>query len=164
RRHPTTLPPLVNRAPPPAPRGNWMADRNRDNPCNPPLPWRPWASIRKSIYHLTGPSKTTASLLWPQAWDNYFLLQENHPYESGFFDTGDEHQLYYERHGNPDGQPVVHLHGGPGAGCSFTEYQWFDTRHFNILLFNQRGAGSNDKKSLPYAETHGNTIAHLVQD
>jgi proline iminopeptidase len=88
------------------------------------------------------------------------LYPENKPFDSGSFDTGDGHSIYYERHGNPQGKPVVYLHGGPGAGCSFREYRLFDPSHFNILLFDQRGSG----KSLPYAGIANNDIHHLVED
>ncbi len=89
------------------------------------------------------------------------LYPENKPFESGFFDTGDGHSsLYYERHGNPRGRPVVYLHGGPGAGCSFQEYRMFNPNHFNVLIFDQRGAG----KSRPHASIDNNSISHLVGD
>lgn len=68
--------------------------------------------------------------------------------------------LYYERHGNPAGAPVVCLHGGPGGGSTFNEYRLFDPDHFNVLIFDQRGSG----KSHPYASIENNSIAHLTDD
>ena len=46
------------------------------------------------------------------------LYPEIEPYESGMLDVGDGHSLYWELSGNPDGKPVVFLHGGPGGGSS----------------------------------------------
>lgn len=82
------------------------------------------------------------------------------PFSKGSYAAPDCACLYYERHGNPDGENVVYLHGGPGAGCSFKEYRWFDPAHYNILIFDQRGAG----QSTPYAETKNNSIEALVND
>ena len=42
------------------------------------------------------------------------------PLETGWLDTGEGHQVYWERCGNPQGIPVLFVHGGPGAGCSPT--------------------------------------------
>lgn len=88
------------------------------------------------------------------------LYPETAPRETGFLDVGDGHQLYYERFGNPQGRPVIYLHGGPGGGCSFAEYRMFHPDHFDVLLFDQRGSG----KSTPYAATNANSIESLVGD
>lgn len=81
------------------------------------------------------------------------------------FDTGrlkvdDIHTLYYEQSGNPQGVPVVFLHGGPGAGSAPKHRQFFDPRHYRIVIFDQRGAGN----STPQGELRQNTTAHLVAD
>ena len=57
-------------------------------------------------------------------------------------DVGDGHSLYWELCGNPDGKPVVFLHGGPGGGCSPDHRRQFNPARYNILLFDQRGCGS----------------------
>jgi len=88
------------------------------------------------------------------------LSSERDAYETGFLDAGDGHQLYYARYGNPAGEPVVYLHGGPGAGCRYQEYRFFDTAHYNVLLFDQRGA----PRSKPFAGTHNNNMPALVND
>jgi proline iminopeptidase len=82
------------------------------------------------------------------------------PYRSGYLDTGDGHQLYWELCGNPQGQPAVFLHGGPGAGCSSDHRRLFDPERYNILLFDQRGCG----RSRPHASLEDNTTWHLVED
>ena len=37
------------------------------------------------------------------------------PIRSGLLPVSDIHQIYWEESGNPDGLPVIFLHGGPGA-------------------------------------------------
>ena len=70
------------------------------------------------------------------------------------------HTLYVEESGNPNGLPVVVLHGGPGAGSNPDQRQFFDPAIYRIVLFDQRGAG----RSVPHAELKNNTTAHLIQD
>jgi proline iminopeptidase len=70
------------------------------------------------------------------------------------------HVLYVEQVGNPNGQPVVFLHGGPGAGCSPKHRQLFDPARYHIILFDQRGSG----RSTPHASLTANTTPHLVAD
>ncbi|MFD2270048.1 alpha/beta fold hydrolase [Undibacterium arcticum] len=71
------------------------------------------------------------------------------------------HTLYWEQCGNPDGLPVLFLHGGPGAGLSPTHRQFFfDPVHYRVVLFDQRGAG----KSTPLGEVRHNTTPLLIDD
>ena len=88
------------------------------------------------------------------------LYPEIEPYESGRLDVGDGHDLYWELCGNPEGQPAVFLHGGPGAGCSKDHRRQFDPARYNVLLFDQRGSG----RSTPHAGLEANTTWHLVDD
>lgn len=82
------------------------------------------------------------------------------PYATRFLDVGSGHSLYVEECGNPDGQPVVFLHGGPGGGCNPEDRQFFDPQHYRIILFDQRGAG----RSTPHASLVDNTTWYLVED
>jgi len=82
------------------------------------------------------------------------------PYETGLLDVGDGHSLYWELCGNPDGKPVVFLHGGPGGGSSPDHRRQFNPDKYKILVFDQRGCG----KSTPYASLEANTTWHLVDD
>lgn len=82
------------------------------------------------------------------------------PYEHGFLDSGNGHQVYWELCGNPQGKPVVFLHGGPGAGCSPQHRQLFNPELYNILLFDQRGCG----RSKPTASLENNTTQDLISD
>lgn len=82
------------------------------------------------------------------------------PYSSGFLAVDDIHTLYWEQSGNPDGVPVVFLHGGPGGGSNPGHRQFFDPDHYRIIIFDQRGAG----KSTPLGELKNNTLPHLISD
>jgi len=86
-------------------------------------------------------------------------------------DTGSEggpdHKLYWEEYGNPDGEPVMYLHGGPGGACAPVMSRFFDPKRYRVILFDQRGCG----KSEPTVATHGPQVAltrndtdHLVDD
>lgn len=70
------------------------------------------------------------------------------------------HTLYIEEAGNPEGLPVVVLHGGPGVGCDPAQRRFFDPSVYRIVLFDQRGAG----RSTPHAELRDNTTVHLISD
>ena len=82
------------------------------------------------------------------------------PYESGVLAVDPPHRLYWEQSGNPAGQPVVFLHGGPGAGASADHRRFFDPARYRIVIFDQRGAG----RSTPLGDLTDNTTAHLVAD
>lgn len=88
------------------------------------------------------------------------LYPEIQPYKTGFLDTNDGHLVYWELCGNPQGKPVVFLHGGPGAGCNDNHRRLFNPEKYHIMLFDQRGCGH----SLPYASLENNTTWHLVAD
>jgi proline iminopeptidase len=82
------------------------------------------------------------------------------PHERGMLALDAVHTMYWEVSGNPDGIPVLFLHGGPGGGCSTEHRRFFDPARFRIVLFDQRGAGC----STPLGETANNTLAHLIAD
>ena len=88
------------------------------------------------------------------------LYPEIQPYQTGMLDVGDGHSLYWELSGNPDGKPVVFLHGGPGGGSSPDHRRQFNPDKYKILVFDQRGCG----KSTPYASLDHNTTWDLVAD
>jgi len=82
------------------------------------------------------------------------------PYSSGYMAVDDPHEIYWEQSGNPDGVPVLFIHGGPGAGCSPIHRQFFDPDYYRIILFDQRGAG----RSTPHASLENNTTYALIRD
>ena len=89
-----------------------------------------------------------------------FLYPPVDPFDQRMLDVGDGHRIYVEQCGNPDGLPVVVLHGGPGGGCSPAMRRYFDPGHYRVILFDQRGCG----RSRPHASIEANTTWHLVRD
>jgi len=85
---------------------------------------------------------------------------EIEPFKHFLLSVSEEHQLYVEQCGNPNGQPVVFLHGGPGAGCSSNDRRFFDPEKYHIILFDQRGCG----RSLPHGSLDHNETPLLVED
>lgn len=88
------------------------------------------------------------------------LYPEIAPFHTEHLDVGDGHSLYVEQCGNPDGEPVIVLHGGPGGGCTPGYRRFFDPARYRVVLFDQRGAG----RSTPNASVDHNTTWHLVDD
>ena len=87
------------------------------------------------------------------------------PYETGELFVGDGQRVYWEQSGNPDGRPVVFLHGGPGGGTSPWHRRFFDPSVYRIILLDQRGCGrSTPHASDPAADLRFNTTWHLVAD
>lgn len=89
-----------------------------------------------------------------------FLYPPIDPFDQRVIDMRDGHRIYVEQCGNPDGIPVVVLHGGPGGGCSPAMRRYFDPSAFRVILFDQRGCG----RSRPHASVLQNTTWHLVND
>jgi proline iminopeptidase len=90
----------------------------------------------------------------------YGLFPEIEPNKEYVLTCGDIHNIYVEESGNPNGQPIIFLHGGPGGGCGAKQRRFFDPNHYRIILFDQRGCG----KSKPLGETKENTTKDLVSD
>jgi proline iminopeptidase len=81
------------------------------------------------------------------------------PNETGFLKV-DGHELYWEESGNPNGLPVIFLHGGPGSGTEPSHRGFFNPEKYRIVLMDQRGAG----KSRPHSGLENNTTWDLVED
>lgn len=88
------------------------------------------------------------------------LFPSIEPYETGMLALDGRHVMYWEQVGNPEGVPVVFLHGGPGAGATAAHRRFFDPDYYRIIIFDQRGAG----RSTPRGEIADNTTAHLIAD
>jgi proline iminopeptidase len=82
------------------------------------------------------------------------------PHSRGRLRVSPLHDLYYEESGNPNGRPVVVLHGGPGGGSSPNLRRFHDPAQYRIITFDQRGAG----RSTPHASLDNNTTWDLVAD
>mmetsp|Transcript_18034 Transcript_18034/g.27584 ORF Transcript_18034/g.27584 Transcript_18034/m.27584 type:complete len:324 (-) Transcript_18034:2390-3361(-) len=89
-----------------------------------------------------------------------YLYPPTDPYDQRMLDVGQGHRVYMEQCGNPNGVPVVVLHGGPGGGCSPAMRRYFDPEYYRVILFDQRGCG----RSRPHASVTNNTTWHLVDD
>lgn len=82
------------------------------------------------------------------------------PYASERFHVEGGHQIYVEQSGNPDGIPILFVHGGPGGGTSAIQRRFFNPSKFRIILFDQRGCG----RSRPHASLENNTTQDLIAD
>lgn len=89
-----------------------------------------------------------------------YLYPPVDPFDQRMLEVGDGHKVYVEQCGNPDGIPVVVLHGGPGGGCSPAMRRYFDPAEYRVVLFDQRGCG----RSRPHASVKDNTTWHLIRD
>ena len=88
------------------------------------------------------------------------LFPKINPYEKQFLKVDNNHELYIEQVGNPNGIPIIFLHGGPGAGLNEIYRQYFNPKIYRIIFFDQRGSG----QSKPYASVENNTTQMLVED
>ena len=88
------------------------------------------------------------------------LFPEIKPYARHRLAVDDPHELYLDESGNPDGIPVLFVHGGPGGGCDQNSRRFYDPEKYRIITFDQRGAG----RSTPHAELGLNTTQHLIAD
>ena len=91
---------------------------------------------------------------------NEYFFPPIEPFDTGVLEVDEPHKLYFEQCGNPEGDPILFLHGGPGAGCSEQDRCFFDPVHFRIILLDQRGSG----RSVPVGDISNNTMAHTVKD
>jgi len=82
------------------------------------------------------------------------------PFNKFYLNVSNIHTIFVEESGNPQGKPVIFLHGGPGGGIESVYRQYFNPKKWRIIIFDQRGCG----KSLPHAELDENTTWDLVED
>ncbi len=90
----------------------------------------------------------------------HILYPDIKPYLTQMLAVGDGHEIYLEQSGNPEGIPVLFVHGGPGAGTQKLDRRFFDPERYRIILFDQRGSG----RSTPHASLNDNTTSHLIGD
>ena len=88
------------------------------------------------------------------------IYSEIEPYNTQYIQVDNIHKIYVEQSGNPDGIPIIFLHGGPGVGVSELYRRYFDPKIYNIILYDQRGSG----KSTPYGSVENNTTQYLIED
>ncbi len=82
------------------------------------------------------------------------------PFKFGHLDKKDDHEIYYAQYGNPKGEAVIVLHGGPGSKSSPKHVKGFELDKYHVVAFDQRGCG----KSLPIGEIKNNTTHDLISD
>lgn len=82
------------------------------------------------------------------------------PFATDWLATGDGHEVCVEQVGNPNGIPVIFLHGGPGSSCKDHHRCFFNPDKYHVILMDQRGAG----RSRPLGELKNNTTQHLLAD
>lgn len=82
------------------------------------------------------------------------------PFSEGFLPEEDGHIIYYAQYGNPDGEVIVNLHGGPGAHSKAKHAARFNLNKYQVVLFDQRGCG----KSTPTGKCEDNTTQKSVSD
>lgn len=92
------------------------------------------------------------------------LYPEIEPFHKAYLRCGDKHDIYFEQSGNPDGVPVVVVHGGPGGGTSPSLRRYFDPKRYRIILFDQRGCGLSKPHASEDLALEDNTTWHLVAD
>ncbi|MGZ4554105.1 MAG: prolyl aminopeptidase, partial [Mycobacteriaceae bacterium] len=92
------------------------------------------------------------------------LYPQIEPHTAGHLDVGDGQQMYYEVSGNPDGKPVVFLHGGPGGGTGPKNRRVFDPIAYRIVLLDQRGCGRSTPHVADGADLAVNTTQKLIAD
>lgn len=88
------------------------------------------------------------------------LYPDIEPFKHFFLETGSQHKVYVEQSGNPDGIPVLFLHGGPCSGTKPKHRCFFDPDIYHIILFDQRACG----QSTPFGELEANTTQDLIDD
>src|ERR1700736_1730483 len=94
----------------------------------------------------------------PQMTNRRDLFPPIDPYRTGSLRLDGRHTMYWEQSGNPQGAPVLFLHGGPGAGATAVHRRFFDPTYWRIVIFDQSGAG----RSTPVGEMPDHTPDHLV--
>ncbi|HMN69699.1 MAG TPA: prolyl aminopeptidase, partial [Bdellovibrionales bacterium] len=90
----------------------------------------------------------------------YSPFPEIEPYRTGRLKVSALHEIHFEEVGNPNGKPVIFVHGGPGGGTEPSHRRYFNPKVYRVILFDQRGCG----QSLPYAELRENTTWDLIGD
>ena len=88
------------------------------------------------------------------------LYPSINPYNIFRLQVSDLHNIYVEESGNPNGRPIIFLHGGPGGGIESIYRQYFNPEKWRIIMFDQRGCG----QSIPHAELKENTTWDLIND
>lgn len=90
----------------------------------------------------------------------FVLFPEIKPYKRHQLMVSDVHELYVDEAGNPNGLPVLFVHGGPGSACDASSRRFYDPSKYRIITFDQRGCG----RSTPHSSLEENTTQDLIED
>ncbi|NKB33383.1 MAG: prolyl aminopeptidase [Pseudomonadales bacterium] len=88
------------------------------------------------------------------------LFPELKPYKRQQLRVSEVHELYVDESGDPDGIPILFVHGGPGGACDASSRRFYDPQIFRIITFDQRGCG----RSTPHGSLEDNSTEHLISD
>jgi proline iminopeptidase len=120
---------------------------------------------------LTNPKKTGANVssYFSKASDlDWKYPLPDHPNREGYLPVSDKppHKLYWCEYGNPNGEPVMFLHGGPGGGINPGYARFFNPERYRVILFDQRGCGKSHPNAAqdPVAALCQNTTDELIED
>ena len=111
------------------------------------------------MVHAEAMSSTETSTI-VDSWAHTKLYPPITAYKTGELKVSDIHTIHYEIYGNPNGKPVLFVHGGPGGGTKPVMARYFDPAEYKIILVDQRGCG----QSTPFAELRDNTTYDSVRD
>lgn len=112
------------------------------------------------FFYLLSPTIVMGEKIIIKSFNHLTLNPTAQPYEEGYLQVSPLHQIYYAQFGNPQGVPVLCVHGGPCAGCMNTWTAFFDLSFYRVIMFDQRGA----IRSRPLAEMKDNTPQFSVED
>ncbi len=70
-----------------------------------------------------------------------FGFFNNKVFDKGYLPEYEGHEIYYQQMGNPQGEPVIFFHGGPGGQCKKSHGRYFNLKTQRVIMFDQRGAG-----------------------
>lgn len=101
--------------------------------------------------------------------ENEWPYPRTDPRQTGYVDVDvdPDHRIYWEEYGNPAGEVVIVLHGGPGASCSPDMARYFDPARYRVILFDQRGCGRSEPTVASGARAEAltrNTTTDLIAD
>ncbi len=82
------------------------------------------------------------------------------PTNTGYLPKQAGHKVFYAQYGNPQGEVIVTLHGGPGSKSKPKHVKIYDLSKYQVVTFDQRGCG----ESLPLGEISNNTLQDLIAD
>ncbi len=76
------------------------------------------------------------------------------------------HKIYWHEYGNPEGEPVMVVHGGPGGNTDKELARFFDPERYRIIMFDQRGCGKSEPSVAkdPIGGLRDNTTDHSIAD